>query len=296
MSYPTIIRGMPDDQYHRHPAYGSTDLKRALRSPAHMLAAKRAPQVETPAKRDGKILHTCILEPQVFDSKYIVLPEDAPARPTDAMREAVKKGTANDSSVHRVGWWEAWDANNTAKTIITHELYEECRRISEAVREHPELRGFFSAAGGEAEQSVFAIDPETGLAVKCRNDYRIHFPGARIVLDLKSCNVADTEAFQRDAWNYGYFLSAAHYTDVNAWAGEPIDTFMLIAFEKEDATCFDAGHFPLKIYEVGQRGIDIGRAQQRRALALVKHCAEVGEYPAYDTEIEVLDPPSWAKV
>lgn len=292
MNLPAIVRGMSDTEYHAHPALGSTDLKNALRSPAHFQANRRAPtEEETAAKRDGKILHTCILEPHTFDAKYAVTPPDAPS---DLRRFRNAKTPAADT-LASIAWWDAWDATNPGKAIIKADLYESCRRIAEAVRTHPALRGYFDGPDGEAELSMFATDPETGLPVKCRNDWRKIITSYRVVLDMKSCEDARPDPFSRNAFSYGYFLSDAYYTDVNEWAGEPIDLFLLVAFEKENATLYDPGHFPIKVYEASPRGMELGRAQYRKALSLVKHCADMREYPAYDTEVEVLEPPTWAK-
>lgn len=280
----TIIRDMPEDKYHAHPALGSTDLKRALRSLGHFKYARENPDTnETPAKRDGKILHCCILDPHTFDSRYVVLPEDAPSD----LRRFRNAKKPSDDTLHSIAWWDAWEAANPGREIITAPEYERYMRCSDAVRKHPELRGYFDGPG-DNELTMMATDPETGLQVKCRFDRRTVIGNFKVGLDPKSCMDARLRAFQRDAASYSYFLSAAYYLDVAAMAGEATDLFLLIAFEKE-------APYGVKVYEPDDDSLAYGREQYRKALALIKHAQETDEYPTYDTSIEVLSMPGWAK-
>src|SRR5687768_7626953 len=107
MNLPTIIRGLPDDDYHAHPAFGNSDLKMIrTRSPAHYRYKKDNPEPATPAKRDGRILHCAILEPHLFSKKYAVLPADAPAD-LRRFREAKKP---SDDTLAAIAWWDEWTA------------------------------------------------------------------------------------------------------------------------------------------------------------------------------------------
>jgi hypothetical protein len=290
LTMPTIIRGMPDEQYHQHPAFGSTDVKTARRSLAHYLARKRGADKDTPAKLAGRILHCCVLQPHLFDATYAVLPPNAPA---DQRRHRDAKKPSEDT-LRSIAWWDSWESNNPGKTIIANALYDECRRIAEAVREHPELRGYFVAPEGEAELSVFALDPETGLACKARLDYRVRLAGLLTKIELKFCEDVRPGKFKVTSEQYGYFMQNVYYEDVCEWAGEPIDLSLTVAIEKEDATAFNPGCYPIRIYEPGPASRERGREQYREGLALLAHAAKTGEYPAYDTAIEVLEPPSWA--
>lgn len=285
MNLPTIIRDMPEAEYRAHPAFANSDLKIARTlSPAHMIHKRTHGSPDTPAKRDGRILHCAILEPAKFSARYVVLPPDAPDKPTDAMRQAVAKGTANESSQHRVSWWDAWNATNESREIIPAEKYDEFMRVTEAIREHPALRGYFGAEH-VTEESVFAIDPETGLPVKIRRDLRVRLGGYNVVLDLKSAESAAPADFHFAIKRYGYVQGAAFYTDVGEWAGDPTDVYFLIAFEKE-------APYGVTVHEIGPEAMAKGRDQYRSALTTVKHCVDTGDYPLYPTEVQVVG--EWA--
>jgi hypothetical protein len=288
VNLPTIIRGLPEADYRAHPAFANSDLKTIrTQSPAHLQWRRTHPDKDTPAKREGRILHCAILEPHAYNARYTVLPSDAPDKPTAAMIEAAAKGTANPNSVYRVTWWADWNASNPNKELIAAEDYDRHMYIAEAIRTHPELRAYFEGEG-ESELSVFATDPITGLPVKCRPDRRVQVGGFRVVLDIKSAESAQPEAFERACENYGYWQGAAFYTDVNEWAGDPLDLYLLVAFEKE-------GPYGVTVHEVSPEAMNDGRAQYRAALDLAKHCVDTGEWPPYDPSIRVAQRPAWAR-
>jgi len=66
-----------EDEYHKLTAFSNTDLKLIARSPAHYYAARLDPAREekepTPAMIAGRILHCAILEPDLFDSRFVVV-------------------------------------------------------------------------------------------------------------------------------------------------------------------------------------------------------------------------------
>ncbi len=280
-----IQLNMPDTEYHAHPAFGNSDLALIRsRSPAHWKARKAAPDVSTPAKLDGRALHCAILEPDTFLARYAVAPADAP-RDLRHLRDAAKP---SDSTRASIQWWDAFDAANAGRIMLKQDDYDLKMRVADNVRSHPALRGYFDAPGGVAEASVFATDPETGLAVKCRPDYSVTIGPHRVVLDPKSTDDARASVFCKSAYNYGYFQQAAFYTDVHAWNETPIDLFLLIAFEKEEP-------FGLKVYEVSDDDMEFGRQQYRKGLSIAAECVKNDDWPGYDSSIEVLTRPSWAK-
>ena len=87
---------MNDTEYHAHPAMGSTTLKTARTKTGRGFWAKcvdpnRKPFLPTDPMRQGSLvdcLETC---PDKFDDKYIILPSNAPTKPTKAQLKAEKK-------------------------------------------------------------------------------------------------------------------------------------------------------------------------------------------------------------
>lgn len=285
-----IYPGLPEDDYRKHPAVSNSDLKVVTRSAAHYLARRNEQLLgltkpPTQAKLDGRALHTAVLEPMLFMEQYCVLPENAPNRPQERWRKA------KDPSIETLQafrWWDEWNLVNGSRITLTQEKYDEYMGTAQSIRNNPAIAPYFEAPG-ESELSVFANDPETGVEVKSRQDRgRVQIANMRVCLDLKSTQDARKESFRKDAVNYGYFRQAAFYTDVAAWAGEPIDLFLFVAFEKE-------APYAAKLYEADPIDVEIGREENRVALNTYAECLKNNSFPGYDDAIEVLSAPSWAR-
>lgn len=281
------VFSMQEAEYRAADAIANSDLKYMQRSPAHFFAARldpeREPEVETAVKIAGRALHCAILEPHTFGERFVFTPEDAPKD----LRHHRNAAKPSPDTLKSVAWWDAFEANLNGRTMIDRTTTAKVQKAGASIRAHPELSAYLRE--GTAEESIFAIDPETGLACKIRTDWRCQIAGQRIIIDLKSTDDARPEKFKNTAYNFGYFQGAAWYCDVHEWAGlGHVDLYLLVAFER------DAPH-GVKIYEVGEYELEKGRAEYRKSLALYKHCKEVGEWPSYSTDIEPLTYPAWAK-
>ena len=86
---------------------------------------------------------------------------------------------------------------------------------------------------GEKEKPFFWVDEMTGENCKCRTDVLTEIGENLIIVDLKSTDNAETEAFMRSAIKYGYDFQSGYYTEgVKLNTGrEPL--FVFIAIEKK---------------------------------------------------------------
>ena len=88
------------------------DIKKIAQDAPHFwhsdsMNPKRAKDDDTTALEFGRAIHCYILERDVFEQTYIVLPEDAPKRPTKRHVEAAKP---SPSTLEAICWWEEFDA------------------------------------------------------------------------------------------------------------------------------------------------------------------------------------------
>jgi len=154
-----------NDEYHRGPGISKSHLD-AIKSgsPRHYwykyLNPDRERDQPTAAMVMGSAVHSAILEPDLFPSEVIESPE---------FDRRTKAGKAE---------YEAFQTANKGKIVLPPEDYATCLSIRDAVHQHPVAGGLMH--GGKAEQSFYAIDPETGELIKCRTDY-MHDSGAMIV-------------------------------------------------------------------------------------------------------------------
>lgn len=278
------IYPMKDEQYFAHTAVSNSDLKEVARSPAHYKAYKATPRQETAAMREGSAIHCAVLEPDEFLRRYAVLPDNSPARPTDAMLKAKKP---SPSSVERMEFWMRWEAENAGKISLSCTEAAEYMELGTAVRNHPELSVFFEK--GFAERAVFGTDPVTGTLCKCKPDYLTTVRNYSVTIELKTTEDARPEAFQRTAFKFGYYQGAAWYSDVQGWSGTGApDLYLFVVVERK-------APYGIKVYELTPEALEFGQRRYRAALDLYAYCLEMDEWPVYDTKIEPLSLPNWAK-
>ena len=271
-----------NDEYHQGPGVSKSDLSLFAKSPLHWWHAKRNPERErtepAAALVLGSAIHSAVLEPDLFPSAYASLPEDAPKRPTDRQVNAAKPSA---DTLNAIAWWRDFEAANAGKELLTAEQWTTTLAVRDAVRRHPIARTIFT--GGRAEQSVHAIDAETGAHIKCRFDYL-----GGMAADLKSCDDASPDGFGRAAFNFSYYLQPPWYFDVMQSAfGEAPPWWVFVAVEKKPP-------YAIGIYYVTQEQLDLGRRQARQLLTRLLAAQKLDQWPSYsDHEVRALELPAW---
>lgn len=76
---PGIYEGISFKRYCRIEAVNQSTLKEILKSPRHYKAAIDKGETDTPAMRDGRIIHSLVLEPRSVSSRVAVWPNDTRA-------------------------------------------------------------------------------------------------------------------------------------------------------------------------------------------------------------------------
>lgn len=251
-----IIDGLPNAEYHAHPALGSTSLKTlATKTPAHWKWER-----ENPVHKDvfdlGTAIHSITLE---RDESNIV-EVDADSWRTKAAREAKEEARAEGKV-----------------PLLTKDL-QLARAIDKAIMAHPLASRMFT--GHIAERSVFW--EEDGLQLKCRPDAL----NLGLIGDLKSIVTADPNTFGKTAADLGYFMSAAHYIDGMEVATGDRMPFLFILAEK-------TAPYPPAVVELDDEALEYGRRMNERAKRIYRRCLETGEYPGYP-ETGRISLPGWA--
>ena len=254
---------MTSDEYHAHPAVGSSSLKPMLRSPAHYWAQLNAKHEPTPAMELGTAIHEAILEPNLFAANAIVMPKF--------------EGTGSRAAK------DQWLMANAGKRVLKQDDYDMIQNILGTIAHNRMVSQLLS--GGAAEESYFWQDPDTGIVCKCRPDY---LRQGHIIVDVKSTVDASTDGFPTQMARLKYHLSAAMYLDgVSAVLGQKFDQFLILAIEKEPP-------YAMAVHLLDQGTIDAGRLLYKRALAKLKECRETKHYPAYGEKIITSSLPAWA--
>ena len=230
-------------------------LKAFAKSPNHYLQYVSGQQEQTAAMAFGIALHCFVLEPQKFDERFAI---------ASKWDRRTKEGKAA---------YEQFEAQAAGKTVISAADMEAIQAMTQALARNAAAMELLQDC--EYEQAVRATlqrTPFHGIVDAWRR-------GA-FALDLKTCQDASPEAFQRAATNMLYHEQAALYRMAT---GE--NRFYWIAMETS------APH-NVAVYQQSDAAYEKAR---RRVLSLLSQFEEWDGQPGnYFEGIKTLDLPAWA--
>jgi hypothetical protein len=284
---PGLYRHLRADVYHSIHAMSAGGLKRMRQSPAHFyglqLDPNRPAEKDSKARANGTLAHCLLLEPQEFDARFTVVPEDAPNRPSIRQRKAAKP---SDATVAAIAWWDDFDAANAGKIIVEPDALASARAQAAAVRALPDVAALLADGYGEA--SAFWIDEQTGELCKCRPDWTSPAGDGVVLVDGKTCQDASPEGFGRAIWNMSYHLQAAWYSDgFEKAAGLRVHGFVFAAVE-------NTWPHPAAAYMLPDDVLDAARRENRKLVNRYAECKRTGVWPGYGSGIQLVNLPAWA--
>jgi exodeoxyribonuclease VIII len=328
---PQVFSGLPREAYDQLPGINASLLKViADQTEAHAWSEFINPDREQ--KEDagqfliGNLFHCRLLEPELFDQRYLVLPPDAPKRPTAMQLEGPKPrkdGTINkdtatyanwQDAMARQAWWKAFIAEHPGADAAQNVSDKDLRlgdALAGAILGHPVLGPRFAdtpqnRAGNEL--TLTWVDPLTGARCKARLD-AVRFLGDRLWIgDLKSAMDAGPgpDHFGRAAASYNYCLSAAWYRDAAQFCRAEIEVLLGLpdgalilapnGYEFEFIAVEKACPRPEFIgrYILSDEQAELGRRMARRALERAVQAEASGWWPGYDSAATVLELPGYA--
>ncbi|KQR90990.1 MAG: PD-(D/E)XK nuclease-like domain-containing protein [Microbacterium ginsengisoli] len=265
-----VVLGLPEDEYHAHPALSSTGARQLLIAPAKFLFARSAPRVHKKAFDVGTAAHSRVLG---TGWEIVAIPDSVLA----------VNGAASTAKAKAF----IEEARANGQVPIKQAEFDEVTAMSEAVLAHPSAR-ILLEQDGAAEASVFGVDPETGVETRARFDFLGRGSGRRVGVDLKTLHgEASPVKFAKTVADHGYHVQGAHYEDTLRFVGEHIDAFAFIAVEKEPP-------YLVGVFVLNEDYREIGAARARRARHLFARGIQDGIWPGYPDEIQIARPPQWA--
>lgn len=281
---PGIYPDVPHEVYHRRElGVASAGVLRMLdqQTPAHYRAwVSGTDHGDTPAMAFGRAYHDRVLLPDLFAKLYVGEPVDAPARPTDAMRNAKNP---SPSSVERVAFWAEWDAENAGKVILPADSFALIEAMHSALMRNPDAAELF--ADGDSEITLRWDDERTGLPCKARADRWNR--RRRFMVDLKTADDASERAFGRSVVNYGYDITHAHYGEGAKALGEPIHQYLLVVQEKKPP-------YLSAVYQLDPAAESRGYEIRDRGMETMADCLKTNTWPGYPRGVQPLALPGWA--
>lgn len=274
-----LFPGISNEDYHASPGESSSSVKQAAKALKLYRAYKEGEIVsgETEATLFGTVVHSLILEPDLFDKQYSISPAGV-KRPSVTQLTAKKP---SDKTIELVDFWERFDEEHKGMTIVKQDVYDNACRVRDAVYTHPEAKELFFA--GEAELSGYYLDQDfengAGTNMLCR--YRPDYRTDDYLLDLKTALDGSKQAFMRTIANFGYHVSAAHYLAGDRQIKSTNhDMFGFVVAEKTPP-------YMVSVYWLSKRDLELGQWIRRQALNSIKASRESKEWPGYNNDIAI---------
>lgn len=244
---------MTEKEYRNHPAISRSELLKIAESPEKFIYYKQHPEEPTLALLFGQLFHAMALQPENFWDQFIVAPN------VDRRTKSGKETFAE------------FQVNAENKTVVTSDMVEQASAMCESLKKNEFVKKLLK---GEKEKVFFWKDDLTGEHCKCRIDCLTEFKENLIIVELKSTENAETEAFISSAIKYRYDFQSAMYIDgVKANTGiKPL--FVYIVIEKKPP-------YSINIMQTDELMIKRGYNIFREYIGIYHDCKETNNWYGY---------------
>jgi hypothetical protein len=216
----------------------------------------------TPAMIFGELVHTTILEPNEFETRYAIKPN---------LDRRTKEGKS---------FYEFFMNTLGKKTAISEDDHKKSLKMAWAFDLTPHAKDLID--GLDMERSIYWTHETTGIQCKVRPDAWKN----GLVIDLKTSADAGFRGFQSSAHKYGYYLQAAMIHEALRSLNITMENFVFIVMEKEEP-------FATGIYTLDNEALQKGIEQFNELMISFAKCKESDNWPGYG--IQNLTWPTYAK-
>ena len=259
---PMITSRVPAADYHAMPGKSITRLKALARSPQHYQHELKHGRSTAPMTL-GTAAHCAVLEPHLYDARFAVW-----ARMSDNGNQCPRRGQ----------YWDAFQADNFGKTILTVEEHEFARAIGKAVRADATAMKYLQF--GEPEVTLQQGDR------RGRADWLTKIDGKPFVVGLKTARDCRPFVFGSAAAKLGYPLQWAWYFDL-------YEAITGVEPEMVEIVVESAPPHAVVVYVINEDIILQGRDEYEKLLEVLERCERTGEWPGPAECEQVLTLPSW---
>jgi PDDEXK-like domain of unknown function (DUF3799) len=307
-----IIYGMSNEEYHKHPALGSSGMKLLLKSPFKYWNQYLNPNFikseQSPALKFGSQYDCWVLENEKYFDRYEIKKTfNIPKMPL--LRDLKEKfgeeeGKAKFEENKKIlasAQFEKESCENylkeSGKIIVSQLDHDRCVAMKECLIKN---ESSWILEDGIKQASIFWTDKRTGVRCKCRPDNMLN-PGENsalqngFLLDLKSSRDASPEGFGKQIFELGYDISAAHY--INGFKAvfgisehEEVPWFWAIS----EKTTTDNKDLLEAVYRpITQEQLIHGNYFANRALDIYANAVKTNEWEGYSKKPEPAITPAW---
>lgn len=272
ISMTTLTTALTNDEYRSVKAWSKSDLDNAHKSTALIEWNKNSPTDGSESIDLGTDVHCALLEPDVFAKEYVKMPDFGTSKLGKEKAESFTNAMNKCGESHK-------------KIILTTPQYEKVIAMRDSVLSHPVANRLLTKSG-TSEASIFG--EINGMKVKARPDRIVdtsHY--GYMLVDVKK--TADIDKFKWSVRDFRYHVQEAYYSDIykqwlkehnSNYKGQPIRFVFVVVGEKRSI-----GRHPVRVWELPEETVDIGRAEYLEDLELAREYEEFG----CNLEIEPLD-------
>lgn len=271
---------VPDAEYHAETRFISKHALDAIADCPEKYKAEidgKIPRNETPSMRLGSALHCAVLQPERFEARYAVVPENVDRR--------TKAGKAA---------FEEWEAQNAGKVILKAEEMETVRAMVAAIRAHSKANALLFGTQGVNELTVLFRHP-LYENVECKSKIDRFIPSHGLIIDLKTCSSASPSAIMNAVKDFRYDVQGEFYKDAVRVANDACGkyklpanglTFALVCVENKAP--YSVAVYLLSLWQ------SLARASIDHDLGEFIRCRETREWRGYGVESDELPIPAYA--
>jgi len=284
MKFENGIHAITNEQYHSSEGISRSDLMRFKKSPMHF---KHKPITEeTEALIIGELVHTLVLEPELFDIKFVLKPAldklPTEVRLKDVGKEQFEAYKAQRKFIqdNNKRIMDEFELTSVGKRVIESNHYAKAKTYADAVNNH--MFKQYLSQGYRVENSIFFRHELTGLQCKVRPDAWL----GDIVIDLKTSADASFRAFQSSAVTNGYYLQAGMIKRALESLNKPLKNFIFVVVEKKEP-------YAIGIYKLDDEALEYGANEFDTLMVELDKYIQKDEFPDYG--IQTLSIPAWLK-
>lgn len=253
-----MIRDLLMDDYRKEEWVSNSFLIEFDKSPAHAFT----PKEPTDAMKFGTMLHTFILEPEIFDQNYFV---------SDKLHRGSKefKTLQEKYPQHEIIFSEDYAKLQTVRDNLWKKNINGVSLKDIMQKSVKELSMFWNQGGIKRKARIDAYNKELNIA-----------------LDLKK--TSDASAFHWSIKNYKYYRQAAWYSDALEQEFGKVPEFYLVVME-------DTEPFGIKIFQLSTEYILSGQIENEASVIKYKQWGENGADKTlnYPDVIDIIEKPNY---
>jgi hypothetical protein len=255
---------LSNSEYRSVKAWSNSDISMVKNSPALLEWSKNSPQGESDASNIGTGCHSAVLEPDLFLSEYVKMPDYTGS----------KSGIASADLFRR---------NMQGKQVLTEKDYDLITGMSNSIFAHPVAKNLLKTKGDSEVSVFFEVD---GVKCKARFDRMPDHKalGFHCVVDLKTTE--DMNKFKFSVRDYGYDRQAAWYSNAYFELTGHYPRFIFVVVSKKKTF----GRHEVRVFELTKDDVNDGWIQCLDGLEKIKEYEEFGV--VIDVEVLTL-PKKW---